>query len=360
MQLPLHTKDLNTKINNTEVYFLGVNLQGSSLITSVFLFTIGIFVTYIAVFIIQESVFKTSDFSYGGLLAFFQFSSYAVYGLIHRFFVPQPKRRTPLAFLFKMGFYSIAGTAASTYSLTFLSFPTWVLFKSSRVIGVMIGGMFILGKRYHPKEYLGVFFLAVGLIIFTLGDISLLPAFHPVGILLVVFSLIMNSFEGNMQEKGLAHYKASENEMIVYVYAFGALQILPFLLYTGEIFDGIAFCMENHFVFYQIVAHGLLGYFGIVFVLGLVKISSALTTVIATSCRKALTVIFSFLLFTKPLSGYHVLGFMVFFSGVGLNVYHKNSEEIKSLLKSLFAQKALVRSELDDCLRNVAKSVIRA
>lgn len=56
-----------------------------------------------------------------------------------------------------------------------------VLFKSSRVIGVMIGGIFILGKRYHPKEYLGVFFLAVGLVIFTLGDIQLQADFHPVG-----------------------------------------------------------------------------------------------------------------------------------------------------------------------------------
>lgn len=38
----------------------------------------------------------------------------------------------------------------------------------------MIGGIFLLGKRYHLKEYLGVFLLAVGLVIFTLGGIPLI------------------------------------------------------------------------------------------------------------------------------------------------------------------------------------------
>jgi len=373
MQLPYQMKDVhsngagggthkqpNPNNTNADVYFFGINLYDYPLVTSVFLFTLGIFVTYIAVFIIQESVFKKSDFNMGGLLAFFQFSSYCLYGLIHRFFVPQQKRRTPLSFLFKMGFYSVAGTAASTYSLTLLSFPTWVLFKSSRVIGVMIGGIFILGKRYHAKEYLGVLFLAVGLIVFTLGDIQLQAHFHPGGLLLVVFSLIMNSVEGNMQEKGLAHYKASENEMVVWVYGFGALQILPFLLVNGELFEGVAFLSQHSFVLTQIVAHSILGYFGILFVLGLVKISSALTTVIVTSCRKALTVVLSFLLFVKPLSVYHVLGFFVFFSGVALNVYHKNSEQINYAIKNFFIQKQQVRKDFDDCMRDcVAGSVIR-
>lgn len=366
--LPYHTQDLHpTKRSggydptktNTDVYFLSYNLENTPLVTSVLLFTAGIFVTYIAVFIIQESVFKQSDFNFGGLLAFFQFLSYAIYGSLHRCFVPQPQRRTPASFLFKMGFYSIAGTAASTYSLNYLSFPTWVLFKSSRVIGVMIGGIFILAKRYHAKEYIGVFFLAVGLVVFTLGDIQLQADFHPTGILLVVFSLIMNSFEGNMQEKGLSHYKATENEMVIWVYGFGALQILPFLLWNGELLEGMAFFRENSYVMTQIVAHSMLGYFGILFVLGLVRISSALTTVIVTSCRKALTVIFSFLLFTKPLSAYHVLGFLVFFSGVGLNVYDKNSEQIKRIISDMFIQKKQASKELDDCIRNVAQSVIK-
>lgn len=51
-----------------DVYLLGVNLRGVSLSTAVGFYTIGIFITYITMFIIQESVFKTSKFEQGGLL----------------------------------------------------------------------------------------------------------------------------------------------------------------------------------------------------------------------------------------------------------------------------------------------------
>jgi len=182
----------------------------------------------------------------------------------------------------------------------------------------------------------------LGLIIFTLGDITLLPSFDPVGVALVFFSLIMNSFEGNMQEKGMCEYKTTETELLLYGYGFGAMQILPFILVTGEFFEGIAFCRENTFVLLQVGANCILSYVGIVLVLGLVKISSALTTVIVTSCRKALTVVFSFLLFAKPFSFYYPLGFLVFFGGVALNVYAKNAENIKMAIANILSRRKLL------------------
>jgi len=139
-----------------------------------------------------------------------------------------------------------------------------------------------------------------------------------------------------MQEKGVSHYKSEENEMVIYGYSFGALQILPYLLWTGELTEGISFLMSSPFVGAQIVANCVLGYFGILFVLGLVRISSALTTVIVTSCRKALTVVFSFMLFAKPFSMLYVAGFATFFTGVALNVYTKNSKSIDTFFNHFY------------------------
>jgi len=341
-----------------DIFYLGYNLRGSSLSRAVGLYTIGIFITYITMFIIQESVFKTSKFEHGGLLVFFQFASYAFFGVIHRFFVPQPQRKAPLSFFFTIGFYAVAGTATSHYSLTLLNFPTWVLFKSSRVIGVMIGGIFLLGKKYHLKEYIGVFLLAVGLLIFTLGDIKLLPAVNPLGIALVLFSLVMNSLEGNMQEKGVSHYKSEENEMVIYGFSFGALQILPYILWTGELSNGITFLLNRPMVTVQVMANCVLGYFGILFVLGLVRISSALTTVIVTSCRKALTVVFSFILFAKPFSLLYVAGFATFFTGVALNVYSKNGKQIDNFLQKFFFEKHKRLSLMDEYGINDAAKLV--
>lgn len=87
---------------------------------------------------------------------------------------------------------------------------------------------------------------------------------------------------------------------MIYGYSFGALQILPYLLWTGELSEGMGFLMENPYVCGQIVANCVLGYFGILFVLGLVRISSALTTVIVTSCRKVILKMIYLLFYLFP------------------------------------------------------------
>jgi len=377
-----HSSNVDESFISKDRSLFGIPLQGYSIETIVGIYTVGIFVTYVSVFIIQESVFKYSEFEFGGLLTFFQFLSFSVMGFIQHVFFPEKheekvcekgdiidtskycispkiKRHAPMKFYFFLGLYSVVGTAASSYSLQLLNFPTWVLFKSSRVISVMIGGIFILGKRYSFKEYLGVLLLAIGLVIFTLGDITLLPSFDPFGVILVFLSLVMNSFEGNMQEKVMCEYKTTENEVLFFGYGFGALQIFPYILLNGEFIEGISFCYQNHYVLLQVGATCVLSYFGIVLVLGLVKISSALTAVIVTSCRKALTVVISFLLFAKPFSMYYPMGFVVFFAGVALNVYAKNSESFKMVITNLLHRKKtfLIENPLSTLSPSSVKSV---
>lgn len=63
------TEDVaHLEVVEEDIYILGMNLRGMPLANAVGLFTIGIFITYITMFIIQESVFKTSKFDSGGLL----------------------------------------------------------------------------------------------------------------------------------------------------------------------------------------------------------------------------------------------------------------------------------------------------
>jgi hypothetical protein len=67
---------------------------------------------------------------------------------------------------------------SSLNALTYLNFPTWVLFKSSRILSVMIGGLFILNKRQTSRDFIGAFLIVTGLVLFTLGDMDVQPAFN--------------------------------------------------------------------------------------------------------------------------------------------------------------------------------------
>ncbi len=59
---------------------------------------------------------------------------------------------------------------AYTRSLSYLTYPTRVMFKSSKVIPVMLASVVIAGRRYSVGEYMAALLLVVGITMFTLAD----------------------------------------------------------------------------------------------------------------------------------------------------------------------------------------------
>lgn len=254
-----------------------------------------------------------------------QFIVFFCFGMIERRKLSpnERSRKGPLLYHIMVGFFCVSGFALSTYSLQILNFPTWLLFKSSRVVFTMFGGVLINKKRYGPFEYTGVLFIFFGLVVFTWGDWAVSPSFNAPGIFLIVLALSMNAAQDNYQEKGLHEHGVSENELVVYSYGIGSLMLLPYLLISGEFFEGLSFCLENPTAFVQIIVSSILAYIGIVFVLALSNQTSALVAVITTSCRKALSIITSFVLFDKPFSINYIYGTFLVFTGVFFNFYGK-------------------------------------
>jgi adenosine 3'-phospho 5'-phosphosulfate transporter B3 len=151
-----------------------------------------------------------------------------------------------------LAFFSVLGVAASGYSLQFLSFPTWVLFKSSRVVFVMFGGIIMLKKRYSPLEYFSVALLAMGLVLFTVVDVAKSPNFHPIGIALVLLALVSDAMLGNIQERIFQRYKSvSKQEMVMYSFGLGSAFIFAWLLAFSrtELMVGSRFLMEHPTIF---------------------------------------------------------------------------------------------------------------
>lgn len=286
---------------------------------------VSIITVYLVFYILQESLFKKKKCKSGGFVTLIHFIMFFVFGLVDRKKVrPDCRKRCgPIKYHLYVGFFCIAGFSLSNYSMQLLNFPTWLLFKSARVLVTMLGGTLINGKRYGPYEYSGVFSIFLGLVVFSWGDWKVLPSFNLPGILLVLLALIMNSAQDNFQERGMRKYGVTENEMVICSYGTGSLMLFPYLLFSGELFEGLRFAAENPVGFAQIVFSGLLAYVGVVLVLALLRQTSALVAVITTSCRKALSIILSFIIFSKPFSMNYVYGTVLVFSGVFLNFYGK-------------------------------------
>lgn len=69
----------------------------------------------------------------------------------------------------------------------------------------------------------------------------------------------------------------------------------------------------------------LTGYIGVQIVLQLVRTGGAFAAVTVTTCRKAISIILSFMIFSKPFTFHYVYSGMLVVFGIYLNLYSKQN-----------------------------------
>ena len=102
----------------------------------------------------------------------------------------------------------------SNASLPYLNYPTQVMFKCCKLIPVLVGGILIQGKKFNIYDISASFMMSIGLIFFTLADVKVQPNFQFVGVVLICGALVADAAIGNVQEKQMKTYKASNIEVV--------------------------------------------------------------------------------------------------------------------------------------------------
>lgn len=116
-------------------------------------------------------------------------------------------------------------------------------------------------------------------------------------------------------------YSASNSEMVLYSYSIGFVYILFGEVVTGTMMPALMYCNQYPRIYLLSFIFSLVGYIGILFVLSMVKSYGALLAVTVTTFRKALSIIMSFVFFTKPFTIQYVWSGLIVFLGILLNVY---------------------------------------
>ncbi|XP_065061843.1 adenosine 3'-phospho 5'-phosphosulfate transporter 2-like [Rhopilema esculentum] len=187
--------------------------------------------------------------------------------------------------------------------------------------------------------------MSVGLIFFTLADSEVSPNFNHTGVILISLALCADAVIGNVQEKAMVMYDAPNTEVVLYSYGIGFFYILFGLLISGGFFEAFSFCLQHPLKTYgYAVVFSLSGYFGILYVLTLVRLFGALVAVTVTTCRKAVTIVISFIFFTKPFSFTYVWAGLVVLLGIAINIYQKNKSKINYILWHIFSL-ALIKTQ---------------
>ncbi|XP_030880292.1 adenosine 3'-phospho 5'-phosphosulfate transporter 2 isoform X2 [Leptonychotes weddellii] len=299
--VPPKTQTMSPHIKSIDdIVVLGINLSRFNKLTQFFICVAGVFVFYLIYGYLQELIFSMEGFkSYGWYLTLVQFAFYSIFGLIELQLIQDKRRRIPGKTYMIIAFLTVGTMGLSNTSLGYLNYPTQVIFKCCKLIPVMLGGVFIQG------------------------------------VILISLALCADAVIGNVQEKAMKLHNASNSEMVLYSYSIGFVYILLGLTCTSGLGPAVTFCSKNPIQTYGYAfLFSLTGYFGISFVLALIKIFGALLAVTVTTGRKAMTIVLSFMFFAKPFTFQYVWSGLLVVLGIFLNVYSKNMDKIR--LPSLY------------------------
>uniref|UniRef100_H0VGL7 Adenosine 3'-phospho 5'-phosphosulfate transporter 2 n=1 Tax=Cavia porcellus TaxID=10141 RepID=H0VGL7_CAVPO len=334
ISMPPKTQTMSPHIKSVDdIVVLGINLSKFNKLTQFFICVAGVFVFYLIYGYLQELIFSMEGFKpYGWYLTLMQFAFYSIFGLIEFQLTQDKRRRIPGKTYMIIAFLTVGTMGLSNTSLGYLNYPTQVIFKCCKLIPVMVGGVFIQGKRYNMVDVSAALCMSLGLIWFTLADSTVVPNFNLTGVMLISLALCADAVIGNVQEKAMKLHNASNSEMVLYSYSIGFVYILLGLTCTSGLGPAVTFCSKNPIRTYGYAFFfSLTGYFGISFVLALIKIFGALLAV--TGRRDLLKsndpLYFPFIFFAKPFTFQYVWSGLLVVLGIFLNVYSKNMDKIR-------------------------------
>ncbi|XP_053570706.1 adenosine 3'-phospho 5'-phosphosulfate transporter 2 isoform X2 [Bombina bombina] len=345
ISIPSKSDTMSPHIKSVDdIRVLGINLSQFQKHTQFFICVCGVFVFYLIYGYLQELIFSVEGFKpFGWYLTLVQFAFYSIFGLVELQLTQDKQRRIPAKTYMIIAFLTVGTMGLSNTSLGYLNYPTQVIFKCCKLIPVMIGGVFIQGKRYNIADVSAAVCMSIGLIWFTLADSTVAPNFNLTGVLLISLALCADAAIGNVQEKAMKLHNGSNSEMVLYSYSIGFVYILLGLASTSGLSPAVAFCSKHPFQTYGYAFFfSLTGYFGISFVLALIKLFGALLAVTVTTGRKAMTIVLSFLFFAKPFTIQYIWSGLLVVLGIFLNVYSKNMDKMKlSQLYSFLKKKCV-------------------
>ena len=254
----------------------------------------------------------------------------------------------PPFYLFSLSSLSNSLSSYCQYeALKYLSFPFHVVFKSSKLIPVMLMGYVINRKVYKRIEYVASIFISFGIYIFLQGggqgknkkknkmpstsSSSSTSSSHQIdtasvniGIFLMLLYITFDAFTSNWQSKLFKKHKVTKMQLMIGINFWSTLLIFTSITSSGEIFDAIVFFQTHHInAFYSLIILCLSGALGQFFIYHTIKTFGPLIFSIIMATRQIFSIVLSCIIFQHTLNNYAILGSIIVFLSIGMRIYYK-------------------------------------
>jgi adenosine 3'-phospho 5'-phosphosulfate transporter B3 len=302
----------------------------------------GIFLWYIITGGLQEYMFYSlPGFHFGLFTTFVQYLIYSFASVImNRSNVASlyaPRSVNALILLVLLSAFSVSGIALANVSLGYVTYPTKVMFKSCKLLAVMLFSVVVYRRKFAALEYVAAMLLTAGLATMSLdkaafnGSAQQSSSF--IGVALLLISLVFDAAVGNLQERLLNVYGVPATSCIIFQSVVGSMLMFFATLSSGELQSALAFCADQWLTIVVLLAYGTVGYVGVRWYLTAVRCFGVVSAQCIATVRKMLTILVSFLLFPKPFSVRYLSAMAFVMCGIAVHVYAKSKRAAGSVHK---------------------------
>lgn len=233
-----------------------------------------------------------------------------------------------------VSFTYLAAMLSSNEALKYVSFPIQALFKSCKIVPVMLGNV-LVGVKYKPHDYVIVLMITLGIALTQYKPGGGGGGAHGAtgagleaswaGIALLFVSLAFDGITGSNQHLLDKEFALSAHDLMFGMNAFAFAYTLVALVFTGELHRGLAYVTAHPWIQTDIFLFGLSSALGQNFIFYTITGPGPLACTTITTTRKFFTILLSVLRYpeTNSLSGQQWMGVLTVFSALGMEIVYK-------------------------------------
>eukprot|EP00558_Chaetoceros_sp_UNC1202_P014015 CAMPEP_0197243724 /NCGR_PEP_ID=MMETSP1429-20130617/9086_1 /TAXON_ID=49237 /ORGANISM="Chaetoceros sp., Strain UNC1202" /LENGTH=243 /DNA_ID=CAMNT_0042703989 /DNA_START=182 /DNA_END=913 /DNA_ORIENTATION=+ len=234
---------------------------------------------------------------------------------------------------------------ASNEALTYVSYPTAVLAKSSKLIPCMIVGLLLERKTFSFDEWLSAALITGGIATFNLSRMSDKEEDgndSAYGLFLLFFSLAMDgllaSCQNFLKQENRKYRAPLALESMLFVNAYACIFMFPLSIWSGQFANGIKLLNletpaedDEVSIAWTIVLLNMTAAAGQIFIFFTIQLFSPLMCTTITTTRKFFTIILSVWKFGHHFTSLQWSAIIMVFSGLYLAIISKFTSTKKQL-----------------------------
>lgn len=294
---------------------------------------IGLQVSYLSWGILQEKLMTTEYTDAAGSKNKFSDSQFLVFVnrilafVLSGFYVlctRQPAQTAPLYKCSYCSFSNIMSSWCQYEALKYVSFPTQVLAKASKIIPVMLMGKLVSRTKYDLYEYVTAGCISVGMALFLFGNDDMKANSNSTtfsGIVILAGYMIFDSFTSNWQSELYSKYHMSSVQMMCTVNLFSCLFTSVSLLQQGGFMKSLTFMSMYHTFVVDIVILSVCSAMGQFVIFYTVYRFGAVVFVTMMTIRQGLAILLSCLIYSHRVTVVGAFGISMVFISIFVKMY---------------------------------------